>query len=189
MLPIIHQETIALYEERLSSADTKRYELEDEIVSLQDLVRAAKERPLSPGSAGRQATTALEIDNATLREENQHLVLKASTLEDQLMDARIALEHAESVASEKTMRTKEREDSVRAELVISQKEVERITKSEESAKARIEEMEEALRENKVALENARAEIENCRTEIAVCVPISIFHDIFIDFRFFFLVGS
>ena len=181
------QETIALYEERLSSADTKRYELEDEIVSLQTQLRAARERPLSPGSAGRQATTALEIDNATLREENQHLVLKASTLEDQLMDARIALEHAESVTSEKTLRSKEREESLRVELAASQKEVERITKSEETAKARIEEMEEALTENKVALENARAEIENCRTEIAVRLSVPIFGHLFIVF--YFLLGS
>ena len=34
------QETIALYEERLSAADTKRYELEDKIFALEEQLRA-----------------------------------------------------------------------------------------------------------------------------------------------------
>ena len=147
--------------------------MEDLIASLEEQIKA-KERPVSPATAGRQASYALEIDNEALREQVQHLIRKASTLEDQLEDARMALEHEQTEAEEKVTRAKEREDAVRVELVESRKEIERVSKSEESARLRIEEMEEALRENTVALENARAEIEGLRAEIAVSLPDGCF---------------
>ena len=127
---------------------------------------------MSPATASRQASYALEIDNEALREQVQHLIRKASTLEDQLEDARMALEHEQADAEEKVVRGKEREDAVRAELAESRQEIERVSKGEESTRMRIEEMDEALRENTVALENARAEIEGLRAEIVVRFDIS-----------------
>ena len=45
--------------------------------------------------------------------------------------------------------------------------MERIVKSEAAAKLRVEEIEEALRENTLALENARAEVEGLSSELTV----------------------
>lgn len=140
--------------------------MEDLIATLEEQLRA-QARPVSPNTRSRQASSALEIDNEALREQVQHLLKKASTLEDQLEDARMFAEREEASVLERTVRYKEREDSIREELAESQKAVERVTKSEEAARSRIEEMEEALRENTVALENARAEIEGLRAEISV----------------------
>ncbi|KAI0759824.1 hypothetical protein BD413DRAFT_487303 [Trametes elegans] len=156
------QETIALYEERLSAADSRRYELEDLVASLEEQVRA---RPASPGTAARQATSAVEIDNEMLRDQVQHLQKKIGTLEDLLEDTRAANEREEAAVHERLRRYKDREEAVRKELFEGRQEAERVRHAEEKALARVEEMEEALRENTVALENARAEIETLRNEI------------------------
>lgn len=150
----------------MSGADSRRYEMEDLIASLQEQLQA-QARPVSPSTMARQATTAIEIDNESLREQVQHLQKKLGTLEDLLEDARAATEREETAGRERLMQYKESEDAVRQELLESQKEIERVVKSEESARARVAEIEEALRENTVALENARAEIEGLRAEIAV----------------------
>ncbi|KAI8993927.1 hypothetical protein BD414DRAFT_457184 [Trametes punicea] len=159
------QETIALYEERLSVADTRRYELEDLVASLEEQLRA-QARPPSPGAVARQAASAAEIDNEMLRDQVQHLQKKIATLEDMLEDTRAANEREELAARDRIKRYKEREDAMRKELLEGRQEVERVLKAEEKARVRVEEMEEALRENTVALENARAEIETLRSEIA-----------------------
>ncbi|THG99933.1 hypothetical protein EW026_g2495 [Hermanssonia centrifuga] len=159
------QETIALYEERLSAADGRRYELEDLISSLEEQLRM-QARPQSPASMARKASSAMEIDNEALREQVQHLHKKIASLEDALEEAHLTSEREEAAIHEKVAHYKEREESMRGELSDSEKEMERVMKSEESARLRIEEIEEALRENTVALENARAEIEGLRAEIA-----------------------
>ncbi|EED77467.1 predicted protein [Postia placenta Mad-698-R] len=89
------QETIALYEERLSAADTQRYELEDLIASLDEQLRAKLE-PLSPVTAQRQATSAVEIDNESLREQAQHLQKRIAVLEDQLEEAHATFDREEA---------------------------------------------------------------------------------------------
>ncbi|KAI0691775.1 hypothetical protein BC835DRAFT_1417033 [Cytidiella melzeri] len=159
------QETIALYEERLSAADAKRYEMEDLVASLEEQLRI-KARPISPATVARQAVSAAEIDNEAMKEQIQHLQKKLVSLEDALEDAQVSAEREELAVRERVLRYKEREDGVRKELAESQKEVERVLKLEESARMRIEEIEEALRENTVALENARAEIEGLRADVA-----------------------
>lgn len=155
-----------MYEERLSAADSRRYELEDLVASLEEQLRS-QARPPSPGSMARQAASAAEIDNEMLRDQVQHLQKKITTLEDMLEDTQAANEREELAARERVRRYKEREEAVRKELLEGQKEVERVLKAEEKARLRVEEIEEALRENTVALENARAEIETMRNEIAV----------------------
>lgn len=155
-----------MYEERLSAADTQRYELEDLIASLDEQLRAKLE-PLSPVTAQRQATSAVEIDNESLREQVQHLQKRIAVLEDQLEEAHATFDREEAAVRERAKRYKEREDALQQEVNDGKKEVERLIKTEESARQRIEEMDDALRENKHALENARAEIEILRSEIAV----------------------
>ncbi|KAF8135507.1 hypothetical protein EV363DRAFT_797597 [Boletus edulis] len=161
------QETIALYEERLSVADSRRYELEDRIIALEDQLRKVATPP-SPGFAAQHATSALEIDNETLREQVQHLQKKLSMMEDTLEDARAAAEREEVSMRDRIKRFKEKEESMRNELTEGRKAVEQVAKAEVLAKGRIEEVEEALRESTLALENARAEIEILRTDVTVC---------------------
>ncbi|KAL6305023.1 hypothetical protein BKA93DRAFT_731910 [Sparassis latifolia] len=159
------QETIALYEERLSTSESKRFDLEDEITSLQDQLRKSTVSP-SPSAIAHHTSSAVEIDNEALRDQVQHLQKKILTLEDRLEDAHLALEREDVAVRERMTRYKEREDGMREELQGRRDEVERLLKSEEGARQRVEEMVEALRENTVALENARAEIEGLRSEIA-----------------------
>ncbi|EIW62820.1 uncharacterized protein TRAVEDRAFT_34134 [Trametes versicolor FP-101664 SS1] len=159
------QETIALYEERLSAADSRRYELEDLVASLEEQVRN-QARPPSPGTMARQATSAAEIDNEMLRDQVSHLQKKLAAVEDTLEDLRAANERDEVAVHERIKRYKDREEAIRKELAERREESERVLKAEEKARDRVEEMEEALRENTVALENARAEIETLRNEIA-----------------------
>ena len=140
--------------------------MEDLIATLEEQLQA-QARPVSPSTMARQASSALEIDNESLREQVQHLQKRLGTLEDMLEEARAATEREESAGRERIIQFKEREDALRKEMEEHQKEVERVAKSEESARARVADLEEALRENTVALENARAEIEVLRTEIAV----------------------
>ncbi|KAF7973871.1 hypothetical protein HWV62_14088 [Athelia sp. TMB] len=156
------QETIALYEERLSTADTDRYALEDRISALED---EAKQGANSM-SASRQASSAAEIDNETLRDQVQHMQKRIQTLEDMLEDAQAASEREEAATRERIRRFREKEDIMKKELNAGRVEVEQMLKSEESARGRVEENEEALRESTLALENARAEIEVLRAEIA-----------------------
>ncbi|KAG1732188.1 uncharacterized protein EDB91DRAFT_1152086 [Suillus paluster] len=160
------QETIALYEERLSASDSRRYELEDRIVFLEDQVKKAT-TPLSPSAALQRATSAAEIDNENLREQVQHLQRKLATLEDSLEDARAVSEREEAAVHERIKRFKDKEDAMLCELNEGRKTVEQVLKAEALAKGRVEEVEEALRESTLALENAQAEIENLRSDVAV----------------------
>lgn len=153
----------------MSTADGQRYEAEELITTLQEQLRA-QARPSSPSSAGPRNSSAIEIDNESLREQVLHLQKKLSTKEDLLEDAQMALEREEIAMQERIQRYKEKEDVVRQELVDSKKETDHLRQSEERARQRVEEIEEALRENTAALENARAEIEILRTDIAVSPP-------------------
>lgn len=162
------QETIALYEERLSAAESQRYELQDRIALLEKQ-KAAAATPLSPTTASKRAASAAEIDNEALRDQVSHLQNKILKLEDELEDAHSAAEREEAAVTERLKRYREKEDTVRLEVEESKKEVERVAKAERMAKEKLEEVEEAFREASVALEDAQAEIENMRNEIAVCV--------------------
>ncbi|EPQ57410.1 hypothetical protein GLOTRDRAFT_92447 [Gloeophyllum trabeum ATCC 11539] len=159
------QETIALYEERLSAADFKRYELEDLVASLQEQLKAhahgSSADPTSP-----HASTAAQIDNEALRDQVQYLQQKVASLEDLLEDARAMTEKEDVVVREKIQRYKEKEDAMRKQLEESRVELEKVTQAESSARTRIQEIEEAFRESTVALENAQAEIEILRTEVS-----------------------
>lgn len=140
--------------------------MEDHIASLEEQLQD-QARPVSPSTLARRATSALEIDNETLREQVQHLQKKIGQLEDMLEDARVATEREEKTGRDRLVQYKERQDAVQQDLETSRKEVDRVMKLEESARTRVAEIDEALRENTVALENARAEIEGLRAEIAV----------------------
>ncbi|KAG6844343.1 hypothetical protein H0H87_007619 [Tephrocybe sp. NHM501043] len=159
------QETIALYEERLSAADSQRYDLEHRISTLETRLQTAQ-NTASASPPTLSGTSAMEIDNETLREQVVHLQHKIATMEDTIEDAQASAEREETLIRERMKRVKEKEDAMRKELNEGRKEVELILKSEAKAKSRVEEIEEALRESTVALENARAEVENLRAELA-----------------------
>ncbi|KAF8070239.1 hypothetical protein FPV67DRAFT_1486720 [Lyophyllum atratum] len=159
------QETIALYEERLSTADSQRYELEHRITTLEARLHSAQ-KASSPTPTSIGGSSAAEIDNETLREQVLHLQRKISTMEDSIEDAHATAERDEAAIRERMKRLKEKEDAMRKELNDGRKEVERMLKSEATARGRVEEIEEALRESTVALENARAEVEGLRAELA-----------------------
>ncbi|KAJ2922014.1 hypothetical protein H1R20_g15077, partial [Candolleomyces eurysporus] len=156
------QETIALYEERLSSLEGLRYELETQVNGLE---RASARSP----SPARERThtsnpSAAEIDNETLIEQVQHLQRQISGMEDIMEELRANAEKEEANHHERVKRLKEKEESMRKELAEGKKEVDRMARAEEQARARVEEIEEALRESGYALEEARMETERLRTE-------------------------
>ncbi|KAJ6475245.1 hypothetical protein C8R47DRAFT_1142759 [Mycena vitilis] len=158
------QETIALYEERLSTADREKYELEARIASLEARSRAVARTP-SPTAAPKVASSATEIDNETLRDQVVHLQKKVAKLEDAIEDAHAASERDEAALADRMRRLKEKEEAAKKELNEGRKDVERMIKSEASARRRVEEVEEALQESTVALEDARAEVEGLRAEL------------------------
>ncbi|KAF8891644.1 hypothetical protein BD779DRAFT_1661531 [Infundibulicybe gibba] len=156
------QETIALYEERLSAADSQRYELESRISSLELKDTEDSVKPLSPS---RNVVSATQIDNETLKDQVLHLQRKIAIMEDQMEDARATSEREEAAVRDKLRRLKEKEEVARREVLEGRKEVERMLKSETTARNRVDELDEALRESTLALENARAEVEVLRLEI------------------------
>ena len=158
-----------MYEERLGTSETKRYELEDLVASLEEQLRAAA-RPSSPTSLAKYASSAAQIDNETLQDQVTHLQNKIRTLEDMLEDARAAAEKDEVVVRERIKRYKDKEESMKKEAGEAKKEMERLVRAEEQTRQRLGEIEEAFRENHLTLENARAEIETLRGELAVSRP-------------------
>ena len=155
-----------MYEERLGNSETKRYELEDLVTSLEEQLRTAA-RPSSPTSLAKYASSAAQIENETLQDQVTHLQNKIRTLEDMLEDARAAAEKDEVVVRERIKRYKDKEESTKKEAVEVKKEMERVIRAEEQTRQRLGEIEEAFRENHLTLENARAEIETLRGELAV----------------------
>lgn len=72
-----------------------------------------------------------------------------------------------STYQDKITRLRLEEEQRKRDLALKTKEVEQLLKSERSARNRVEEIEEALRESTVALENARGEVEVLRAELTV----------------------
>ncbi|KAJ7072430.1 hypothetical protein C8F01DRAFT_1076444 [Mycena amicta] len=158
------QETIALYEERLSEAEKEKYELEARISSLEARAQSVQRSP-SPTSLPKVASSATEIDNEALREQVGHLQKKVTKLEDALEDAQAASERDEAALGERMRRLKEKEDAMKKELNEGRREVERMVKAEGAARRRVEEVETALQESTATLEDARAEVEGLRAEL------------------------
>ncbi|KZV63167.1 hypothetical protein PENSPDRAFT_221273 [Peniophora sp. CONT] len=159
------QETIALYEERLSEAEQRRYELEDALASARRLSLAASE-PASPGTRARAAASAAEIERDELKEHVAHLQKKLAGSEDVIEELRAGVERDEGAYRERVGRWREKEEGWRREREEAGRELERVRREADAARARVEEVEEAFREGTVALENARAEIEGLRAELA-----------------------
>lgn len=161
------QETIALYEERLSAANDLRYELEHRISTLENSLAAVSSEGQAQESSTRVASFATQIDNETLRDQVQHLQKKSAKLEEQLEDTRAALERDVTSYQDKISRIRQEDEQTKRDLAFKTREVEQLLKSEAAARNRIDEIEEALRESTVALENARSDVESLRAEIAV----------------------
>ncbi|CAE6462625.1 unnamed protein product [Rhizoctonia solani] len=157
------QETIALYEERISGMEGRRYELEDLVADLESQIEALKKNGSVPRPGG---TTAAEIDNESLREQVSHLQRRLGTLEDQLEDARAQAEREDESARTRIAKAKEGEQTAWKECLELRKEVDNLKRDEGLAKAKIEELMEALREGAVTLEAARGDVEGLRAEVA-----------------------
>ncbi|CAA7259296.1 unnamed protein product [Cyclocybe aegerita] len=164
-LRIAGQETIALYEERLSDSNTRRYEFEQRVTALEASLEAATKGDHSQEQASRATSAATQIDNESLRDQVQHLQRRSNKLEEQLEDARAALERDVAAYQDKIARIRLEDDQRKRDLALKTREVEQLLKSEANARGRIEEIEEALRESTVALENARGEVETLRAEL------------------------
>jgi hypothetical protein len=159
------QETIALYEERLNDAECKRFELEDRIGILE--TRQLHHSETYAPEPGPQNDSATQIDNESLRDHVHHLQKKIAALEDKLEDVQAGAENEGIVLRDKVKRFKEKEEAMRRELSQGRKEADQALKSEAAVRLRLQEIEEALRENTMALEDARAEVEGLRSELAV----------------------
>ncbi|ORX37067.1 hypothetical protein BD324DRAFT_624655 [Kockovaella imperatae] len=164
------QATISLYE-------NKQYDLEDKIRSLEEKSRLLEERLVkareeseaaasTQSTSKREAISAAEIDNETLNAQLKHFQNRVSILEEELEEAQSRAEaDAESwkarinkaKLAEKAHVDKERE---------AREEIKRLERGANGAKTRIQEIENALKENRGLLEIARAEIESMRGEVA-----------------------
>jgi multidrug efflux pump subunit AcrA (membrane-fusion protein) len=166
----LEQETIALYEERISAFEAERYDAETMVQALEEKLRVASYQP-SPEELSKQASTAAQIDNETLKEQVTHLQQRISHLEDQLEDAQALVEREEEATKSRIARYKEKDTQRQQELDELRRLATSATKSETTARTRVDELEEALRENTAALEDARAEIESLRTDLTVSLPM------------------
>ncbi|KAF8813595.1 hypothetical protein BYT27DRAFT_7083346 [Phlegmacium glaucopus] len=160
------QETIALYEERLSAAESLRYEHEQNISSLEAGLRSMKAGEGSRESASQIPLSATQIDNERLQEQLRHYSERCTKLEEKLEDARATLERDGHTYQEKIAQLRHDDGQRKRDLAAKTKEVEQLMKSEGLVRLRVEEIEEALRESTVALENTRAELEMLRAELA-----------------------
>ena len=161
------QETIALYEERLSAAESLRYEHEQKISSLEAGLRSLEAGEGSREPASQITLSATQIDNERLQEQLRHYAERCMKLEEKLEDARATLERDGYTYQEKIAQLRHDDGQRKRDLAAKTKEVEQLVKSEGLVRLRVEEIEEALRESTVALENTRAELEMLRAELAV----------------------
>lgn len=152
----------------MSTAEAKRYELEDLIGSLREQLRSQTQAP-SPTSAARHLSSATQIENEALREQVVHLQKKLTITEDMLEEMRTTSEKDEAADRERMRRFKEKEEILKQQVAKCESEIARLVKLENNARVRTEEVGEALRESTVALENAQVEIEGLRAEIGVRV--------------------
>ena len=169
------QATISLYE-------TKQYDLEDRIRTLEDRNRSLEEKlqkareenekiptPINPSVR----VTAAEIDNETLNAQLKHLQNKLNHLEEELDEVRAQAETDLESWKDKLGKARDAE-RVMVEQVKSLKvEIARLNEQAGGAKARIKEVEGALKENQLALEGARADIEGLRVEAAVSLRMAV----------------
>ncbi|THV07103.1 hypothetical protein K435DRAFT_960070 [Dendrothele bispora CBS 962.96] len=118
---------------------------------------------------GNHKQTASEIEHSTLLDQIAHLNKKVSSLEDLLEDQRASFDREEAALQARVGKYREREEQFKREMgelqVELRRERERGEREEERLRARMGEVEEALRESGVALEEARAEVEGLKGEL------------------------
>ena len=106
---------------------------------------AANDTSAQEQAAQRTTSSAVQIDNETLRDQVQHLQRKSAKLEEQLEEARAALERDVMTYQERIGRIRMEEEQRKRDLLTKSREVEQLLKSEARARSRVEEIEEALR--------------------------------------------
>ncbi|KAK7439323.1 hypothetical protein VKT23_017548 [Stygiomarasmius scandens] len=200
-LRLAGQETIALYEDKLRSVESAKWDLENRVEELEKALKegggksvlgsgrrsgggdsrrssvtlgsgegeTAGDQTLSKILNGDHKQTASEIEHSTLVDQISHLNRKVSSLEDLLEDQRASFDREEAALQMRLTKYREREEQFKREMSELQGELrrerERGEREEGRLRARLSEVEEALRESGVALEEARAELEGLKGEL------------------------
>ncbi|KAK0521023.1 hypothetical protein OC842_006912 [Tilletia horrida] len=127
-----------------------------------------QERTLGNGrgsSAAGMPTTALSIENETLREQVSHLQERLGSVEEELALANMQAETDREAMQQKSQRIVENEANLKAEIKKLKAEIDRVNKEERAARQRIDDLNEVVEESKTALETERAEVERLRADL------------------------
>ena len=176
------RETISLYEQRIEEVERENLDLLENMQLLeekaQEAIGAAESRydalvaSQRASGSGQRSAGAAEIDNENLREQVSHLEDKMGKYEDQIAEAALALEKEKEHSQKRREKTSEVEASLKNEIKRLRAEVDRLVKSEQDGRERVEELHHALEESKVALERERAELEMLRADAENVGPMS-----------------
>ena len=109
------------------------------------------------------------IHKSGLRAKDNNAASAATTVEARAMNAAATDNSPHSQAPD----GKEAEVAMKKEVADARREIENLRKAEMTAKDRVAELEEALREEGMALENARADVELLRAEVAVSIVLGV----------------
>ncbi|UZJ56484.1 hypothetical protein CBS101457_005804 [Exobasidium rhododendri] len=125
------------------------------------------ERQRDEALEGLKPTSVAEIDHQSMQEQLSLAQKRMILLEDQLAESSVVMQQEREASIKRKDRFAELESRLKADLTKTRAENKRISGSEVEAKARVNELMEALKEARAALENERAELEILRTEALV----------------------
>ncbi|GAA5834994.1 hypothetical protein JCM11251_000132 [Rhodosporidiobolus azoricus] len=160
------------YEEKIAEIELARLEAVELAETLQLQLDGQPALPSPSSRAGSpvlsrslsssHASAAEAIDAENTRAELEHLRGKVATLEEQLEDARAALETEVADAKKRRTRAGEVEVLLKGEIKSLKDAHDRSAKAEKSSAARLQELQEALQESQATLEAERSELEGLR---------------------------
>ncbi|GAA5914168.1 hypothetical protein JCM6882_004944 [Rhodosporidiobolus microsporus] len=175
------------YEEKIAEIELARLEAVELAETLQLQLDG---QPAPPSSASRSnsptlsrslssshASAAEAIDAENTRAELEHLRSKVSTLEEQLEDARMALEQEVTDAKKRRTRAGEVEALLKGEIKSLKEALDRSAKAEQRSAARLQELQEALHESQATLEAERSELEGLRHDASGDATASLADDL------------
>lgn len=170
--------SIRILESKVSDSQSKRFELEGNIRRLEDRLTETEARarqletPPSPGTAVRRADTAAQIDNENLKAQVEHQKNKIAGLEDTIDELRIEIESHQERTLKASEKAKENERKLREDISKGKVEAGSVRDQAAATRARIAELEFALKESKSTLGHTQAEVESLRAEVSVSIWMS-----------------
>ncbi|GAA6044179.1 hypothetical protein JCM8097_007224 [Rhodosporidiobolus ruineniae] len=168
------------YEEKIAEIELARLEAEEKVEELHArldgqaaLPRSGSSASLTRNGAGspsraaalsssHASSAASAIDAETLQIDYDHLVRKVAGLEEQLHDARVALQESVDEAAEKRRRREEVEGLLKEEVKKAREALARSKDTESRSADRIRELQDALTDLQSTLEAERVELEGLR---------------------------